>query len=49
MEQALPEEVVQGQEGASVKEEWVGVGWEEHALEPDPVGIVSVPIVGQRW
>ena len=49
MEQALLEGAVQGQEGASVKEEWVEAGWEERALEPDPVGIVSAPIVEQKF
>jgi len=49
MEQALPEGVVQGQEGVSVKEEWVEAGWEERALEPGPVGIVSAPVVEQNF
>ena len=49
MEQDLPEEVVQGQQEASVKEGWVEAGWEERALEPDPVGIVSAPIVGRSF
>ena len=49
MEQALLGEVVQGQEEASVKEEGVEVEWEERALEPGPVGIVSVPIVEQSF
>ena len=49
MEQALPEEVVQGQEEVLAKEEWVEVGWEERALGPDPVGIVSAPIVEQKF
>ena len=49
MEQALPEGVAQGQEEASVKEEGVEVEWEERALEPGPVGIVSVPIVEQSF
>jgi len=49
MEQALPEEEVGGQEEASVKEEWVEVGWEERAPGPDPVGIVSALIVGQSF
>ena len=49
MEQALLGEVVQGQEEASVKEEGVEVEWEERALEPGPVGIVSAPIVGQSF
>ena len=48
MEQDLPEGVVQGQEGALVKEERVEVEWEGRALEPDPAGIVSVPIVGRN-
>ena len=49
MEQGLPEEVAQGREEAPAKGEWVEVGWEERALEPDPVGIVSAPIVGQSF
>ena len=49
MEQALPEGVAQGQEEASVKGEGVEVGWEERALEPDPVGVVSALIVGQSF
>ncbi len=49
MEQALPVEVAQGQEEASVKEGWVEVEWEERALEPGPVGIVSALIVGQSF
>ena len=49
MEQGLPEEVAQGQEEASVKEEGVEVEWEERALEPGPVGIASAPIVGQKF
>jgi len=49
MEQALPEGVDQGEEEASVKEEWVEVGWVERALELDPVGVVSAPIVGQKF
>jgi len=49
MGQALPEEVGQGQEEASAKGGWVEVEWEEHALEPDPAGIVSVPIVEQKF
>jgi len=49
MEQALPEGVVQVQEGASVREGWVEAGWEERALEPDPAGIVSAPIVEQKF
>ena len=49
MEQGLPEGVVQEQAGASVKEGWVEVGWEERALEPDPVGIVSAPVVEQKF
>ena len=49
MEQALPEGVVQGWEGALVKEEWVAAGCEERSLELDPVGIVFAPIVGLRW
>ena len=49
MEQALPGGVVQGQEGASVKEGWVEAGWEERALEPDPAEIVSAPIVGRKF
>ena len=47
MEQALPEGAVQGQEEVSVK--GVRVGWEERALEPDPVGIVSAPVVEQNF
>ena len=42
-------EVAQGQEEASVKEGWVEVEWEERALEPGPVGIVSALIVGQSF
>ena len=49
MERDLPEGVAQGQEGALVKEGWVGVEWEERALEPDPAGIVSAPIVGRSF
>ena len=49
MEQALPEGVVQEQAGASVKGARVKVGWEERALEPDPVGIVSAPVVEQKF
>ena len=49
MEQALLGEVAQEQEGALVKEEWVEVGWEERALEPGPAGIVSAPIVEQKF
>ena len=49
MEQGLPEGVVRGQEEVSVKEEWVEVGWEERALEPDPAGIVSALIVEQKF
>jgi len=49
MEQALLREVGQGQEEALVKEEGVEVEWEERALEPGPVGIVSAPIVGQKF
>jgi len=49
MEQALPAGAVQGQEEASVKEEGVEVEWEERALEPDPAGVVSAPIVEQSF
>ncbi len=49
MEQDLPEGVVGGQEEVLAKEGWVEVGWEERALEPDPVGIVSAPIVEQKF
>ena len=49
MEQDLPEGVARGQEEASVKEAWVEAGWEERALEPDPVGIVPALIVGRRF
>jgi len=49
MEQGLPEGAAQGQEGVSDKGEAVEVEWEEHALELDPVGIVSAPIVGQSF
>ena len=49
MEQDLPEGVAQGQEEALVKEGWVEAKWEERALEPDPVGIVFAPIVGQSF
>lgn len=49
MEQGLPEGVAQGQEEASVKEGWVEVEWEERALGPDPVGIVSALIVGRSF
>ena len=49
MEQGLPEGVAQEQEEALVKEEWVEVEWEEHALEPGPVGIVSAPVVEQSF
>ena len=49
MEQDLPEGTVQGQEEVLAKEAWVEVGWEERALEPGPVGIVSALIVGQSF
>ena len=49
MEQALPKGAAQGQEEVLAKEGWVEVGWEERALELAPVGIVSVPIVEQRF
>ena len=49
MEQDLLGEVAQGRGEASGKEGWVEVGWGEHALELDPVGIVSVPIVEQKF
>ncbi|GAI76733.1 unnamed protein product [marine sediment metagenome] len=49
MEQVLLEGVARGQEEVLAKEEWVEVGWEERALEPGPVGIVSVPIVEQSF
>ena len=49
MEQDLPVEVAQGQEEVLAKEEWVEVGWEERALEPGPAGIVSAPIVEQKF
>jgi len=49
MEQALPEGAVQGQEEVSVKGARVRVGWEERTLEPDPVGIVSAPVVEQKF
>jgi len=40
--------VVQGQEEVSANGEEVEVEWEEHALEPGPVGIVSAPVVEQK-
>ena len=49
MEQDLLEGVARGQEEVPAKGEGVKVGWEERALEPDPVGIVSAPIVGQSF
>ena len=49
MEQDLPKGAAQGREEASGKEGWVEVGWEGRALELDPVGIVSVPIVEQKF
>ncbi len=49
MEQDLPEGAVQGQEEASVKEEGVEVEWEERALELDPSGIASAPVVGRSF
>jgi len=49
MEQALLGEVVQEQEEASVKEGWGEVEWEGRALGPGPAGIVSVPIVEQKF
>ena len=49
MEQDLLGEVAQGREEASGKEGWVEVGWEERALELDPVGIVSALIVEQSF
>jgi len=49
MEQALLEGVAQGREEVSAKGERVKVRWEERALEPDPVGIVFAPIVGQSF
>jgi len=49
MEQDLLEEGVGGQEEVSDKGEGAEVEWEEHALEPGPVGIVSAPIVGQKF
>ena len=49
MELDLLEGVAQGQEGASVKVGWVGVEWEERALELDPSEVVSAPIVGRSF
>ena len=49
MEQDLPEGVVEGQEEVLAKEAWVEVEWEERALEPDPVEIVSALIVEQSF
>ena len=49
MEQDLPEGAVQGQEEVLAKGVRVGVGWEERALELDPVGIVSAPVVEQKF
>jgi len=49
MEQDLPEEVVGGQEEVLAKGARVEVGWEERALEPGPVGIVSAPVVGRSF
>jgi len=49
MEQALPEGVAQGQEEASAKGEGVEVEWEGRALGPGPAGIVSVPVVEQKF
>jgi len=47
MELDLPGEVAQAQEGVSVEEEGVEVGWEVPALELVPVGIVSA-LVAER-
>ncbi len=49
MEWDLPGEVVREQEEASGKGEGVEVGWGEHAPEPAPAGVVSVPVVGQGF
>jgi len=49
MEQALRGEVVQEQGEAPVKEAWVEVEWEERALEPGPVGIVSALIAEPEY
>jgi len=44
----LPEGVVQVQEEALAGEVPVRVEWEVTAPEPDPVGLASAPVAGQR-
>ena len=41
--------MAEGHEEVLAKEARVKVRWEERALEPGPVGIVSAPIVGQKF
>ena len=48
MERDLPGVGVREQ-GEASDEGRVEVGWEERALEPDLVGIVSAPVVGQDF
>ena len=45
MEWDLPGVEVQEQEEVSDEGEGLEVGWEEHAPEPDPAGVVSAPVV----
>ena len=45
----LPGVEVREQEEVSGEGEGVEVGWEEHAPEPDPVEVVSAPVVGQGF
>lgn len=49
MEQAPLREVGQEQEGVSAKGEGVEVEWEGRALGPGLAGIVSAPIVEQKF
>ena len=44
----LPEGVAQVQEEALAGEVPVRVEWEVTAPEPDPVGLASAPVAGQR-
>ena len=44
----LPGGVVQAQEEVLVEEVPVRVEWAVTAPEPDPVGIASAPVAGQR-
>jgi len=45
----LPGGVVQVQEEVLAGEVLVRVEWEVTAPEPDPVGIASAPVAGQRF